>query len=770
MKKLLIFIWLLCMTINMQAQFSGSGSGTEDDPYLITTEDDLFDVRNNLSAHYKLMNDLDLTEWIAEESPRQGWAPIGNSENESFTGVFDGNNHSIGGLFINKPNVTNVGLFGYVDGAIIHNITLNQPNIIGKENVGAVVGYGKNVKITNVILNQPIINGASNNIGGLAGTINYSNAIDNKIDRINIFNATIEASGSNNVGSLFGYSNQCDIDNIYIKNTKVKGYYYVGGMVGLSESCNIHNISIINPNLESERYIGGCIGKWSPTSNNEISQNYIIGATINGKCYLGGIVGYINFNSDITINSCYSSGFIHGFGHSWEGRVLSDNTFVGGIVGFSERGSSSIAKINIVDCRYDGNLSSDYYYVSGISNSSNCIMERNIFSGNISGNSGINGICWNGEPINNICCADMIMSVKGTPYRIGGFEVGINYGYSGTVMKVNDVEIETEDGGKNGISYGLRTLKRKSTYTSLGYDFDSKWSIVEGKSLPYNNKQSTPPDITSYVTGTNAMISGIASGYGKVYVFVNDNMIEGKITDGTWQIALGEVTNDDDVRVSVETNGMKPSILVKQSEGGTSTGGNEECEFVAVKLTNEYATLCSTDNLDFTNVEGVKAYIAAGYHDGVVMLMRSDIVSAGEGVLLHGNVGTYSVPVTDKKYYYTNLLRGVTETTTIEPTDGAYTNFILTRGSTGIGFYPVSKSGSLSAGKAYMQLPTAAISTTNNARLNWMFDNDNVNGINDIQNNIQSSRYYTLDGVMVNGTPSSKGIYISNGKKIVIVK
>ena len=75
-------------------QFSGSGSGTESDPYLITSPDELFEVRNSLSSHYKLMNDIDLEEWLAEESPTQGWIPI-----QKFTGTFDGNGHTISNLF-----------------------------------------------------------------------------------------------------------------------------------------------------------------------------------------------------------------------------------------------------------------------------------------------------------------------------------------------------------------------------------------------------------------------------------------------------------------------------------------------------------------------------------------------------------------------------------------------------------------------------------------------------------------------------------------------
>lgn len=809
MKKLLIFIWLLCMTINMQAQFSGSGSGTEDDPYLITTEDDLFDMRNNLSAHYKLMNDLDLTEWIAEENPRQGWDPI-----STFTGVFDGNGKTISGLKISRSSLSNIGLFGATSNATIKDICLNMPSVEGNGDVGALVGKATNTGFSNITLISPYVKGSSANIGSLAGS--YSGTIEGSMK---IYNPTVE--GGTIVGGLVGISSSSNaIENVELVNPQVSGKEKTGGLIGVSSLHSINNNIIKNPQIKGSNsnyinYTGGIVGYWEANTSyynysNSINNNIILGGRIEGEkvgsvsnYYIGGVVGIVSAYSqspskDFYICSNYVSACLN-----------VNNGVVGGICGFtygySYTGTNYNAILpNICYNRYDGSISggiaggivgklngytTDYHYFNGV-------YSQNVVTGTIQGNSanGIFAVCsvthgYNNDIIKlnsmasirgNIVCSGLISSLSSSssdsPTRIGGILYGTrylytddNYGLTSTIFMSNGEVIEIEDGYGNGTSYGARTLKRKNTYIGFGFDFENNWAMVEGKHYPYNITQSVPPTITTFTTGNNARIAGTASGSGKVYVFVNDEMIEGVVTNGQWNVSLGTISDEDMVRVSVETEGMKPSIVVNATEEDYG-GGEDDTEYIDVSLTNEYATLCSTDNLDFTNVEGVKAYIAAGYHDGVVMLMRSDIVPAGEGVLLHGNVGTYSVPVTDKKYYYTNLLRGVTETTTIEPTDGAYTNFILTRGSTGIGFYPVSKSGSLSAGKAYMQLPTVAFSTTNNARLNWSFDNDNVNEINDIQNETQPSRYYTLDGVMVNGTPSSKGIYISNGKKVVIVK
>lgn len=121
----------------MRAQFSGKGSGTTDDPYLITTANELNQTRNNLEACYKLMRDIDLTEWLSENNPSQGWMPIG-AKYEPFKGTFDGNGKTVK-LFINRPDQEYVGFMGVVSCATIKKLTV-KGNITGKTAVGGIIG------------------------------------------------------------------------------------------------------------------------------------------------------------------------------------------------------------------------------------------------------------------------------------------------------------------------------------------------------------------------------------------------------------------------------------------------------------------------------------------------------------------------------------------------------------------------------------------------------------------------------------------------------
>lgn len=134
--------WLVTMAIVMvallcpqwtRAQFSGSGSGTENDPYLIFNPIQLNEVRNyldNSNVWFKMMYDIDLEEWLADNNPTQGWQPIGNNSSK-FKGHFLGMGHTITGFYINRQSTDYVGLFGYTDGAVISDLTIEGESVKG---------------------------------------------------------------------------------------------------------------------------------------------------------------------------------------------------------------------------------------------------------------------------------------------------------------------------------------------------------------------------------------------------------------------------------------------------------------------------------------------------------------------------------------------------------------------------------------------------------------------------------------------------------------
>lgn len=118
--------------------FGGSGSGTKDDPYLIFNPIQLHNIRNFTGyddVYFKLMSDIDLTEFIDDNSPTEGWEPIGSVQSP-FMGNLDGDGHTISGIRIDRK-ADCVGFFSCVRNANISNLKLEGSTIKGNSHVGA---------------------------------------------------------------------------------------------------------------------------------------------------------------------------------------------------------------------------------------------------------------------------------------------------------------------------------------------------------------------------------------------------------------------------------------------------------------------------------------------------------------------------------------------------------------------------------------------------------------------------------------------------------
>ena len=192
---------------------------------------------------------------------------------------------------------------------------------------------------------------------------------------------------------------------------------------------------------------------------------------------------------------------------------------------------------------------------------------------------------------------------------------------------------------------------------------------------------------------------------------------------------------------------------------------------------NQYGsgTYCSPYALDFSEVEGLKAYAATGYKTstGVITLTRVMTANAGVGLFLKGDPGEYTVPVlesTDENSL--NLLVGTLESTEVNSTsnDGLYANFRYTikDGDETPLFYRVDDGYTLGAGKAYLQIPVAWMPAEAKS-ISLRFDDE---GTTDIENdaeleNLNSElEIYDLMGRRVS-TPQRGSLYLINGKKII---
>lgn len=187
-----------------------------------------------------------------------------------------------------------------------------------------------------------------------------------------------------------------------------------------------------------------------------------------------------------------------------------------------------------------------------------------------------------------------------------------------------------------------------------------------------------------------------------------------------------------------------------------------------IKITSAgQTTWCSKYDLDFTDIEGLKAYIAPGYdrESGTIWLMRVFKVPAGEGILLMGDAKEYKVPHKTTTTYYTNMFVGTTEAKTIYETENGYTNYYLSSGTSGVGFYRVTDADGvqLKANRAYLPLKTSSQASTRGF-IGMEFGEDGTTGINRPML-MKKDEWYNLQGRRVESP--GKGVYIRNGKKVV---
>ncbi len=121
-------------SINIYSQTSSnpSGAGTTLLPYLISNINELYWIQENTTRWdkvYQQTADIDASStstWFSNA----GWPMIGSNANP-FIGSYDGQGYTISGLTINRGSSSDIGLFGKIQNAVLHNIKLTSINIVG---------------------------------------------------------------------------------------------------------------------------------------------------------------------------------------------------------------------------------------------------------------------------------------------------------------------------------------------------------------------------------------------------------------------------------------------------------------------------------------------------------------------------------------------------------------------------------------------------------------------------------------------------------------
>ena len=439
-KGAIFLVWLTVAAFSSAAvagTYSG-GTGTAEDPYLISTAEDMNAIGANegdWDKHFLLTADIDLSAYTGTQ-----FNIIGHNAITVFTGVFDGNGHTISNFTYEGSGANALGLFRCVSdpNAMIKNLCLVDPNIDveGWNYVGLLVGnlsYGTISDCSVTGGSVSVRNYSFGRVGGLVGS-NQNGTISNCY-------AAVTVRGSDSpTGGLAGWNRYGTISNCYATGS-VTGDYCTAGLVGRNEGT-----------IENSHFTG----------------------EVRGNDSVGGLVG--DQGSYGTIWHCYSTATVTGDGYC-----------AGGLVG--ENSSGTIGFCRSAAC-VEGNI-----IVGGLSGQNTGLIERCYCTGQTTGNEAIGGLvgqnsstiekCYSTVSVHGGQKAGGLVGLQGTEgtledcysagavsgsTNVGGL-VGSGAGAVNCFWDVNSSGLDISAGGAGAVGKTTAQMMTAGTFLDAGWDF-----------------------------------------------------------------------------------------------------------------------------------------------------------------------------------------------------------------------------------------------------------------------------------------------------------
>lgn len=378
---------------------------------------------------YTMVNDIDASataSWNDDGTDTdvlEGFRPIGLGDPnqwpnaQSFSGIFNGNWHKIVGLTINRPDMDEVGLFGYVgSGATIGGLFLEGGSTTGRGGVGRLAGHVYHASIFSCGAMGPVT--GRGGLGGLIGGTTGAVIVDTY--------AHGDVTGRDqSVGGLIGSTyDERDGPSAVVDSHatgSVTGDYEVGGLVGFSYFTRFSNC-----------YATGPAAGLNPT--------------------YGNVGGFLGFDVDGTITNCHATGAASG-AHQ-----------VGGLVGCNSAPT--------VDSYATGAVTASVDRVGGLAGFTLAEVRDCYATGPVAGPSQVGGLLGHNESDIVTRCYSAGAVTAQTTYRVGGL-VGEDWGtVTSSYWNSETSGQATSDGGA-----GRSTAQMKEQATFAGWDFSSVWSI-----------------------------------------------------------------------------------------------------------------------------------------------------------------------------------------------------------------------------------------------------------------------------------------------------
>ena len=365
MKRLLsLLLAVLFVTALVPAVVSGEeslfdgGRGTHHDPYRIATVEQLTALARSVNdgtayegVCFRLDADIvlnDTTGWEDWKTnpPANDWEPIGTGE-APFKGCFNGNGHTISGLYVSDTNYGNSGLFGYVQNAIIADVTVAGAYHTDGHTIGGIVGVADASRVLNCRhTGKQWVNGIYNRAGGIVGY-----ACNGTVVAGCESDGAIEALGDDvYLGGIVGQSENATIEDcrsdtdIHGESIMIIAGVNAGGIVGNARSTDIRRcgntatLTTFDDDQSNNDTVGGIVGTAVYVT---IEDCYHLG-TLGSEGNVAGIVAWL---CESTVRASYSAS-----------SVASGYSKLGGITSFAfEKGTV------VVDCYYQNGVAVDTY-------------------------------------------------------------------------------------------------------------------------------------------------------------------------------------------------------------------------------------------------------------------------------------------------------------------------------------------------------------------------------------------------------------------------
>jgi len=319
MRIIPLLIAVCLVSIRAQAKYGG-GSGTAEDPYQIATAADLIllgESPGDYDKHFILTADINLDPNLPGRKvfDKAIIAPDTNAvadyfQGTPFSGVFDGNGHTISHLTLKGGS--HVALFGRNWPGTVTNLGVVDVNITGSSIVGGLVGqnYGDVTQCysTGVVSGSERVGGlVGGNMGGVtdcystaavSGTDNVGGLVGENYGTVTECYGTGAVSGRGAVGGLVGYNHYATVTQCYSAGA-VSGQYDVGGLVGENHGAVTHcyGTGAVSGTGDSSQSVGGLVG----SNMGALTHCYSTGA-VSGFTYVGGFVGR---NWQGTVTGCF---------------------------------------------------------------------------------------------------------------------------------------------------------------------------------------------------------------------------------------------------------------------------------------------------------------------------------------------------------------------------------------------------------------------------------------------------------------------------------